>query len=244
MEIIDYTDILTFSSSLCIDTVTPKLLDILLSLKKNSAVFIVASLLSYKLWSLVRLSEQKPATGQRSDFKDLQEQETAQHWGRSWLLIGKQSCKLCQSDSHFCKHSLFFTPLKEPNRKKNNQNPKQGSFKWFSHQPKLLRTWKKLPGAWQHDACRSARQLLRPEGCTEDHPPNRWATTPIPSLRDQHGLACRQFSKDRIATESTTLCTVPGKHSHGKRKLSKKNRHRWRDWTSVFSASPQAPPPG
>lgn len=81
---------------------------------------------------------------------------------------------------------------------------------------------KELPGAGQHDTWGFARELLHQEGCAEDQPPNRESTTPIPSLQGQHGLACRQFSKDRIATESTALCTIPWKHSHGKGKISRK----------------------
>lgn len=46
MEILDYPNILTFSSTIYIDTVTPELLYILLFLKKSSAVLIVASLLA------------------------------------------------------------------------------------------------------------------------------------------------------------------------------------------------------
>lgn len=47
MEITDYTNILTFSSSICIDTYI-ELLYMLLSLKKSFAVSTVTSLLYYK----------------------------------------------------------------------------------------------------------------------------------------------------------------------------------------------------
>lgn len=67
MEILDYTNILTFSSTIYIDTVTPELVYRLLSLKKSSTVFIVASLLA----SFNLLCDYQSTSLQQDKDKDL-----------------------------------------------------------------------------------------------------------------------------------------------------------------------------